>query len=71
MVWRRKWYLVECNTSEGETDEDWQEGGDCPEEVAGGGEVVAEDEVRVGVHRWNCHTEDKNLNQKEDVGCVQ
>ena len=42
MVWRRKWYLVECNTGEGETDENGQEGGDCPEEVAGGVEVEAE-----------------------------
>ena len=58
MVWRRKRYLVECNTGEGETDEDGQEGGDRPKEVAGGVEVEAEHEVRVGVHRWNCHAED-------------
>ena len=58
MVRRRKWYLVEGDAGEGEADEDGQEGGDCPEEVAGGVEVEAENEVRVGVHRWNCHTED-------------
>ena len=48
---------MEGDAGEGEADEDGQEGGDGPEEVAGGVEVEAENEVRVGVHRWNCHTE--------------
>ena len=68
MIWRCKRYLAECNTGEGEADEDGQEGGDRPKEVAGGEEIEAENDVRVGVHCWNCHTEDQNLNQKEDVG---